>query len=336
MGLLNMLDKLNYYANIVLYVVIGLIMLGLGLFIYFNKFLRKFRKKEDTTDYSQMKREESRKFVKLDSFSENMYEVIKEKYFTAGIRCIGFDYHTAHAYEQLRVMNNYISFINVIDKPLQFFLQCKDVDVESVILQAREDQYRIYEEIKRHEKELENLNQTLKELELQPTVSQATIDQVKERIKKVSRARENAMWEFEHIEHQIAYTKAISSVEEEPQREDHYFFSYVYNPDNFAVDLTEDEIRQRAKEELEAKANRLIAILAKCNVKAEIMTTDELKQILRRSYRPITANMFKLRDVEKSSYYDLVTTTDTYKEMEKRAIKEESMKRIYNLIQKGA
>lgn len=356
-GISNLLDKILYYSNIFQYVIVGILIIVGGLFLYFRNNRVKLRKKEDTIDYSNVKRKHCTEFVNIEDIKNNMIINDDYTYFTMGIKCVGFDYKTAHKQEQHRVIYNYIEFINMIEKPIQYFLQCRNIDVEKNIEMYERAQEKCKEEIEKYTVEVENFLKTIKSLEENEKIIVSELEKIKESSEKENKLKEkeyelnrinelientkselvkaekrldNSKWQFDHLSHQIAYGKIISSPDQDPQRDEYYVFSYTHNKLDFSVELTKEEITERAAKELTARANQKIAALKRCNVTANILTSNELVELMRRCFNPKGADRFKFKDVLRTNFFSLVTTTDDFKRIEKESIVEKAFEELEN------
>jgi len=330
--MLQILDKLNMYADIIQYIIIGIALIGISIYFYLRHTGFKFSKKNKEVDYSEVTRKHAADFVQLEDIKNNMYINDNYTYFTAGIRCIGFDYKTAHNHEKVRVQKNYIEFFNMLEKPIQYFIQCRNIDMDRSINRYKETQVEVQGQIDNLALELDNLKESLDDIKAQDEIDIKLLEKIEEKIKKTSRSLENTKWQFDHLEHQIAYSKAISSPEQEPQRDEFYFFSYTHNKYDFTVDLSKEEIIDRAARELMSKANSTISVLKRCNVRATILTSNELAEIERRCYNPKSADTHKFRDILKSNFFELITTTDSFQKAKNEVLADE----IIEGLERGA
>ena len=107
-----------------------------------------------------------------------------------------------------------------------------------------------------------------------------------------------------------------------PQQIQTWVFDWEFNPLDFSVDLSDEEIYKRAIMELDAIANAKIHALSNCGVKAYRCSTEELIEMTRRYSCPVSADRFKLRDIVNSSFFDDIFTSDDVQRMSKRAAEE--------------
>lgn len=349
---MELINKINMYLEITVYIVIGLIMMGIGTWYYFRT-RPKAKKKEDHIDYSTLPRKPSTEMVLLDDIVENMIITDNGSRFVAGVKCNGFDYRTARPEEKLAVQGNYIQLFNMIDSNIQFYMQCQDVDVEHTLTNHEEAKENILKKLESKTNELKNLWDTRAELmerelkhnneleELESDLGEKEdsnytnfLNETNLRIEKVERSINRLEWKYRHMLEMIAYTKTVSENKEDPQRNDYYFFSYKFNPLAFSVSLSKGEIEKRAAEELRTRADNFCSILRTSKVKAEMVEKDELIDIVRRHYNPISANIYKKSNIQRSNYFDMVTTTNDYDATKEKYVLSEVYKIIDESIKK--
>lgn len=327
---MKLLDNLNMYLEIIVYLIMGIAVIGLGIWFYLRS-NKNAKQKEDNTDYSVIPKKPSSDLVYIDNVIGNMYVMDKGTRFVAAVKCKGFDYKTARIEEKMMIQGNYINLFNMIDYNLQFYIQCRDIDVENIVNHHLNAKQSIIDELQKFNEELNNLSETKLELANKKKDDSAILkylDETNSRIKIVKRTIDNLAWDYRHIEELIAYILTISENKEEPQRDDYYIFSYKFNPLAFSVNLTKGEIEDRAAKELLTKANNITSVLKQCNVSAELVQHDELIEMLRRHNNPFSSNIFKTKDINNSNYYDMITTSDYFDMTKEEYVIDKSLNKI--------
>ena len=111
---MEILNKLQHYANIVMYIVLVLAVICV-LFIVYRKFYRKksAAKENAAVDYSILKRKDSIDYLKFDTIDGDMIVTDNGTRFVAAVRCSGFDFYSANFAEKLSVKNAYTNFIGM-------------------------------------------------------------------------------------------------------------------------------------------------------------------------------------------------------------------------------
>jgi hypothetical protein len=105
-----------------------------------------------------------------------------------------------------------------------------------------------------------------------------------------------------------------------------YVFEWKYREDDFDTDLTKEERFMRAKSELEVMASAKIAALSSAGVKARLCTEGELIDACRRVSQPISVERFRIKELEASSYFDDIITSESMQNMGYVVAEEEANK----------
>lgn len=315
----EMINKLTFYAQIVLYVLVICCVVGGICWLYYTKVMKKKRIKEDEVDYSHLEREDTADYIKIEDIKDGMVIVDNGRRFVGAVKCQATrDFYAAQAAEQAAVAQNFFSFIGTIDGPVTYRQYCQAVDLEDTI--------NLYKEkLAEREKELYNAVEDRKEILRNLNKSQSlTREEVSEynlALEKIDRLIESLKIRKFHIEDQIGYMQYTSGSGVEPMQVQTWLFEWVYDPLDFSIDLSEEEIYKRALQELRSKASAIEHSLGNCGVKVTRCTTEELIEMSRRYSCPVSADRFKLRDIVNSSFFDDVNTSDCIDEMVKDAAK---------------
>lgn len=316
--MVNMLDKMT---NIVL---IGglLIILALVIFIAFyfiNKNNTKARAVNDEPT-TLLKREDSTSYVPIDETIKDDMIVTDNGYrFIGMIRCSGFDFYTSNASEQAATMGGYLGFIKSIDNKITYRQFFRTVDMSHTIKMYKEAQDKIHSE-------LFNATEDFKQVEAEfKKVKNTDIEKAEyllDELERLKKKTESLAWREYHMRDQIAYIGRISGKNSEPEAIETYVYEWAYDAREFSNPLTKEEIYVKALVELEAKTRNMIVTLSKCNVKAYRLNTSEIIEICRAYYKPISAEQFKMADIENSSFYEDIITSDSMEELSAGAIRE--------------
>lgn len=304
----ELFDRLYGIAIIILIVVVVVaIVAAIGLFFY-NKTKQKRRKTIDNIDYSVFNRKDSKDYIKdIVDIKDDMIILDNGYRFAAAIECQGFDFYSAHIAEQANTVQNYLGFINTITKPITYRQYSVSVDMEDTINMYKEAYEKVCDKLKKTNNKIDEMQAALKNeknmLESRKKLYLQGIEDAK---------RELSAYEFRkfHLENQINYINENSGVTTAPLVTSTYVFDWEYNPMEFSVDLTEDEIFNRAKAELDSIVNAKTHALSMAGVRAKRCRTGELIDMCRRQSQPISAERFKLRDILGSTYFNDITTTD--------------------------
>lgn len=312
---MQIFNDIIYWSNVLLYVTIGIaFLIGVCLF-YFLKIKKPKKDTEHDEKYTKFKREDSKTYVPIDDTEEDMIITDNGTRFIGGIICSGFDYYSANIEERFSTNKGYLGFINVIDKPIQKRIFCKSVDLEDNILSHKKIYHNLEKELERMYREILSIQKSLKDLDENKNSKEILLYQSE--LLKLSNSISSTEWQLSHINHIIVYLIEISGVNTNPVREDTYLFDWVFNPKAFPEDITDQEIRERANNELSSKARQFAHALSSCNVKVKRATTKELEEMIRRHYQPYGSGVFKERDIENSNVYEPIVSSNSLVELEK-------------------
>lgn len=313
-----LMDKLTGILNIILFIMVIFIVIGGGCFLYYTKIKKQKRLKEDEVDYSHLSREDSADWIKLDDIKDGMIIVDNGQRFIGAIRCQNTaDFYSAQEAEQAATAQGFLSFISTIDKPISYRQYCQAVDMEDTINRYKEAK-------EQNEKKLYNLLEDKKELianmeKYKTTMSREDVELCDKELEEMEHQIDAYRFRIFHVEDQIRFMKAISGNSVMPQQVQTWIFDWTFNPLDFSVELSEEEIYNRAIRELDSIARAKIHALSNCGVRAYRCTTEELIEMTRRYSCPVSADRFKLRNIVDSSFFDDINISDDVSEMTKKA-----------------
>lgn len=317
----SLMEQLNHYLQIFLYLLILVCFVAGGCYIYYAKVAKKRRISEDEMDYSHLNREDSVDYIKFDDIKDGMVILNHGRRFVGAVRGEATrDFYEEQVQIQASVAQNFESFIGTIDRPTTFRQHCQAVDMEDTINAYKE-------QLSNREKELYNAVEDRREIVAaleRNTLTKEEMDEYTRSLEQLDRQIESLKIRKFHIEDQINYIKCISGAGVDPLIVQNWLFEWIYDPLDFSIDLSEEEIYKRAVQELKAKANAYIHALSNCGVKAVRCTTEDLIEMSRRYSCPISSERFKLRDVVNSSFFDDINTSDCVDELMNEAAMQNS------------
>lgn len=310
----ELLSYINRILLIILAIVVIVVALaGLAIF-YFIK-LRKKNSAEKNIDYSDFNRRDVKDYIKLiDDIKEDMIILEDGTRYVGVIECQGLDFYSAHVVEKSQIVEGYLGFINTISKPITYRQYSASVDLEHTLNRYEEAYKKICTKLEKAQERLKEMNKVLKDTpDMQESRKKLYISEIENTRREISALNFRKF----HIEDEIRYINENNGVAAAPLVTSTYVFDWFYNPNQFSVELTDEEILKRAKNELNAMANAKIHALSQAGVKAKRCTTNELIDMCRRHSQPISAERYKLRDVLRSSYFDDITTSDCLEQVKK-------------------
>lgn len=287
-------------------VIVVLVLIGFGTFIYFYKF-RKTKNdiKEENRDYSGLNRKDTKDYIKIDDIKDNM--IIAGNRYIAAITCLGNDFFDMSAEERLSIKNNYTAFIGSFKESVVYRQSTKAVDLLGHISQYEKKieevraygiKYSVdYEDLKIEAGKLKKAGD-LESLEIVLSAMERLEGQI-----KVYNDR------LERLEEQLRFIKICSNGVYAADSEELYVFSWEYHGgmEGFLHEPTPEEIYNKAKSELNSKANAYISALSNARVVARRCTTKELELVAYRYFHPISGVMIADSEYGKSSdFVDVV------------------------------
>lgn len=317
--LMDLLTNIIYGVMVVL--ILGAIIVGI---LYWRRSKARAKIKEDTTDYSGFNRHNSTSFVPFDDIKDDMIITDNGTRFVGVIKCQGFDLYDEDLSTQAATCGRYMGFVNTITKPITYRQFSKPIDLEDKVLMYKD----AYEKV---ESELYNVQEDLNEIaaNLKKNLSAMSEEEsalYREHLQELEKRQEALRFRAFHLQSQLRVVEMYSQSKVLTIPEETYVFDWKYDELDFASDMTDEEIAERAKRELSATASAKIRALSNCNVRASRCGTMELIDQCRWYSSPISAARYKLRDVMKSSYFDDIVSSTSLHDLREAAVQEEKEK----------
>lgn len=306
--MMQMLNMITGLLNYLLYGMIGLMLAtAAGILIVYRKRGQRRRIQEDETDYSTLRRMDSVSFLKIDDICNDMIVMENNHRFVGAIACQGFDFYSAQADEQAATGRNFLSFIDTLNAPVTYREYSKAVDLE----QTMKLYSKAYENVQR---ELYNAIEDQKALtasmKKRQDMSLTEVERYDAELQKLQKRIDALKFRELHVRDQVKYAEMYSGNKMVPDIEQTWLFEWKYNPMDYPVDLTEEQVKVKAVQELASKERSMSHALSGAHVKAKRCRTERLIDMCRRYSAPISATRFKMKDLQESSYFDDINTSD--------------------------
>lgn len=308
---MTIINQLTLYILVFLLFFIILISLGVILFWFYKKKRSQRIKGENT--YRHLPEVDSEEFVPLDDIADRMIIEKGGKRFTASIRCRGLDFYTSNQEEKLRTKNNYVGFINALNDKITYRLYGEDINMENTI--------KMYQEAYGHLQEIVfNLAESYKEARMTLESLKGTGSPEEEEVCKFLMDTQKKLssydWRLLHIESQMRYIGKVSGPAAGRQRLVQTYEVSWQNPGGPLVDsLTNEELYKKAIVELNKECRNKIRQLNDAGVSAYRCDTNELIDMWRKHYHPISGNRYTMEDIKESVYFEDISTTDSIEMM---------------------
>lgn len=295
--------------NIVIVFTVLVVIAALVFIVYYKKQEKDRaegkRTKSNTVSAASDKKvselKDTREYIKdIEDIREGIIITDDATRFIAALNCRGVgDFYDQSANEQMAVMKGYLGFINTLNTPITYRLFTKELDMDYTI--------------KKYSDKQEEFLQKYKFLEA--SLSGIPKERAEER-ERVLKDMEHVKFKIEHLSAQMRAIEHYSSSMVAMEQVQNYVFEWKYRAADFDTDLSPAERFVRAKAELEVLASSKIAALSSAGVKARVCTQGEMIDMCRRVSQPISVERFRMKELDNSSFFDDINTSDSIKSMD--------------------
>lgn len=298
-----MIYLINQAYQIVILILVVLMLLAVGFFaMYMASIRQKRNRKEEDMYFQSLNRKDAKDYLDFEDIIDDMVVTDHHRRFIAAIKCNGFDLRSASSTQIASTLQGYLSFINTIDSPITYrqYSVPMSMDATKSMYTAR------YEEL---ERELFHKNEDRKDM-LAHLNETRGIDLIQEEsiqteLEALQKQIQNLEWRRLHMKDQMDFMEYVfSEVTIHPSVEEAYLVEWEFNPNDYSIELSEEEIHEKAIEMLSNICNNKISILAGCNVSAYRCSTEELIEMFYQHTHPLSSSEFKMADVMNSGFFD--------------------------------
>ncbi len=332
MGLVSLVSK---YVTI-LFVMLVILTLIFGIIAWYLLKVKKIASKEEQFDYSRFERRDSLDYVRFQNIinavenkvqTHNGLIVADDGYrYITGIKVSGYNFFSASAEEQRSSMVGMISFLNTIEGDIQYRQSTKAIDLS--------------ENIESHKKRMKEVAFEIEGLKLdhQELVTQSenyldnpeVYNNYDKRISEVERTIKCKEHTLDELDIVVQYMEALSGTNIESEKVQCWFIEWKYNSNDYTEDLTDEERYEVAAQALTTKANSYIAALSRTGCTCDRMTGEELLELFRYHYCPLTADAYSITELYNSSVNALYITSDSLSTLEEEAKEERAYYQMVN------
>lgn len=259
---------------------------------------------EDTNIRGSKKRDVS-DFNVIEDIIDNIVVTEKKTKFTTGLICEGVSFDKLAFPERKMVHDNYLGFCNIINWPIQLYIQSRNMDVDDNLKYVEETRDLLKADLENKQNRKNQLKAVLEESPIRKEAYEQELQEIDKTISNIS-------WMIYHKEEELAYAKAIASPGNAPQFDLYIIFSYEYNSSNFTYEMNEQDIYKTAKNDLDIKLATISTVMSRCMVECKPLTKSQIVEVMYRAYNLSDADEIKLKDILKTSTFDLYTTTNDH------------------------
>lgn len=330
---------LNSFINLLIAAMVVAILLVGGLAIYFIK-IKKVMAKEEKIDYSRFERKNSKDYVNFDNIiscktgvsGDEFGVVVMPGYvFLAGLDIRGYNFASASADERHRTMVNSVALFNTIEKPVQFRQTVKAIDITYNVERQKEV-------CKKMELRILDIREEYKEtcqLAEQYVDNPVLYASVEQKLKLLQREMKSLEWQQKECYAVLDYLDSLEKSTGKSAKINQMIFSYVFNPNDFTTELTEEEIYLKASSELANMAGIYGSALDNCGCRTRLLSGKEMLDLMRRHCHPATSDDVRIEDLFNSSYMGLFISSDSLIALERERIGESRFKKQMELYRKS-
>lgn len=328
---------MDMYTAIIIFVAIGLIGLGIGIFLIISGGSKKVdsniaqkdksivttNNDEDKFTFKRSKDQNVAKrdifnFMEFDRIVDDMIIQDKVGKYIMVLQCKGINYDLMSEVEQLAVEEGFITFLNTLKFPVQLYVQARAINLDKSVNIYKQNVNVLNN---KYNEALDRYNKAVKRIGLDASeVDNATKD--KEKFGNM----------LEYAKDITRYVEKMSLNKHMLQRKFYIVYYYHKSEINASTNFNDKEIQDICRRELYTRGQTLISALASCSVNARILNSNELAELLYVSYNRDDEKLIDIKTALDSGFYRLYSTSKDVREKKDelmlKEIKEESMRRV--------
>ena len=270
---------------------------------------RETKKVDDEVDVARAKKSMF-KFMEFDGIEDNMIVQDGGKRYLMVLECKGVNYDLLSEVEKNGVEQGFISFLNALKFEVQLYVQTRKVNLAQSTMKYRERLRAIEMDMREEEQKYENLLRS----------PNATKDEILRAQKEVAKKRNL----YEYGRDIIENTEQMSEDVDLTTKEYYIVVPYYTDEITSAGDYDKREIGKMAFSELYTRAQSLVGALTECDVRAKVLTSKELIELLFISYNREQHDTYDFDEyIENSGYDSFYSVAPDVLEKQMKAIDEE-------------
>lgn len=249
-----------------------------------------------TNTNANVTKEDVFNFMEFDKIVDNMIVQENGTKFTMAVKCKGINYDLMSEIEQLAVEEGFITFLNTLRFPIQLYVQAQNIDLKGAINTYKQNASSIRDEYEEANKIYTNL------------IEQFDSDEIE--IEKAEEKRERVLNVYEYAADIINYVERLSLNKNLLQRNFYVLVSYYTSEITSASTFDKNEIINICYNELLTRAQTIISALASCSVSGEVLTSNDLADLLYMAYNRDDKGFLSVREAIESGFYRLYSTSE--------------------------
>lgn len=245
------------------------------------------------------------KFMEFATITDNMIVVKEGLKYIMVVECQGINYDLMSETEKNGIEQGFVEFLNTIRYPVQIYTQTRTVNLEDSITNYTKKVDAIQLE---YEKLHAQYNQAVKS-------ERFTEQQLNQMYFELTKQRN--LLEYGR---DIIYTTQRMSQNKNVLDKKYYVVIPYYIENVLDSHYSKDEKKDQAFSELYTRAQATIRSLAVCGVNGEILTSEELAELLYVAYNRDEAEVFGIDKAIKAGYDELYSTAEDVLDKKMRSL----------------
>lgn len=295
-----LIEKAYNFVLLIIVILVILMLFFFALYMYTAK--KKKNRKEEDVYYDNLVRKDAQSFINdIEDIVDGMIVTDHHRRFVAAIKCSGIPLATASSGQVASTLQGYLAFVNTIDRPITYRQYYVPMSLDST-----KNMYATrYAELERELFHMsEDRKTVLERLNDVRGIDLLQEEALLERLESLQKEISNMEWRRLHMKDQMDRMEQQFSGALQPSIEEAYLMDWTFNPNDYSVEMDEEEIHKKAIQELNNICNNKIHILAGCNVSAYRCSTEELIEMCYQHTHPLSSAEFKMTDVMNSAFFD--------------------------------
>ena len=255
-------------------------------------------------------------FMEFDEVIDNMISQKDGKRYIMVIECQGVNYDLMSQMEKISVEEGFQQFLNTLRHPIQIYIQTRSVNLENSISKYKEKVKLVQDNYNRMRFQYNQMSES-------GEYSQQELDKYFYEITK----QKNLL---EYGTDIIANTEKMS-LNKNVLNKRYYIIVPYFVEESGDEKYDKEEIRNMAFSELYTNSQSIIRAISACSIKAKILNSYELIELLYMAYNKDDAEIFSLEKATKAQFDSLYSTAPDIFKKKVKILDEEINKKAIDL-----
>lgn len=290
------------YALIAIVIILFVLLIAFAVAMFKNKQKEQEEKQQAIEKTEETKKTKTslgenkqsiHKFMEFDTVDDNMIIQDNGKRFLMVVECQGVNYDLMSGVEKTAVEDGFVQFLNTLRNPIQIYVQTRTVNLESSI---------------------QTYKNKLNKIEDKLNVMQMSYDQMVESEEYTKEQLDKAYFELTKQTNLYEYGKDIinnterMSLNKNILNKKYYIIIPYYASELGLTDLDKEETKNLVFSELYTRAQSIVGSIAACSIRAKILRSNELVELLYMAYNRDEAEVFGFDRAIRAGYDEMYST----------------------------